>query len=164
MAVRLCCWGVHSCRPTADAAPILGCVLRACCLLGSALLAALTHHCLQASPRWPAAAWRHPRWEGARPSRRARCVVVGWGRWSGSAAQHLVGLRASTGCWEFACLKTSVAFSPPPPVQTRTKNKSGRIRQGSPQEEEQLAQHLLGLAPLAATCADVSLEWVVVCV
>lgn len=42
-------------------------------------------------------------------------------------------------------------------VKTKKRNKSqgGRIRAGSPQEEEQLAQHVLGLAPSAATCAEV---------
>lgn len=37
----------------------------------------------------------------------------------------------------------------------QAKSKSSKIRAGSPQEEQQLAQHLLGLAPHAATCAEV---------
>jgi elongator complex protein 1 len=40
-----------------------------------------------------------------------------------------------------------------PPAQS--KSQSSKIRQGSPQEEEQLAEHVLGLAPHAATCAEV---------
>lgn len=39
--------------------------------------------------------------------------------------------------------------------RVQSKSKSSRIRQGSPQEEEQLALHLLGLAPAAHTCAEV---------
>ena len=42
-----------------------------------------------------------------------------------------------------------------PPCCLQGKSKSGRIRQGSPQEEQQLAEHLLGLAPHSALCAEV---------
>lgn len=39
-------------------------------------------------------------------------------------------------------------------LQSKGKSKTNRIRAGSPQEEEHLAKHVLGLAPSAATCSE----------